>query len=188
MCLKWPTSDPRKKWSTRGTKFSRPKITHKHGPLFGSHFPERSQQTNKLCKKSSSFFTLQSFLAGRDRKGLQKSLTIFSGFSHQLSRNLVNFLTIWSPSLQTPNRLATMFCHCCSEGSSRQGCQIMKCWRHFVWHLYYSATSSIYRSSAAIGFKRTLRNKRLYEKWLYERHERKLQYEQLQYEKLEYEK
>ena len=107
----------------------------------------------------------------------------FSGFSHQLSRNLVNFLTIWSPSLQTPNRLATMFCHCCSEGSSRQGCQIMKCWWHLVWHLYYSATSSIYRSSAAIGFKRTLRNKRLYEKWLYERHERKLQYEKLQYEK-----
>ena len=99
------------------------------------------------------------------RKGLQKSLTnFFSGFSHQLLRNLVNFLTIWSPSLQTPNRLATMFCHCCSEGSSRQGCQIMKCWRHFVWHLYYSATSSIYRSSAAIGFKRTLRNKRLYGK------------------------
>ena len=97
------------------------------GHFFGSHFPERSQQTNKLCKKSSSFFTLQSFLTGRDRKGLQKSLTIFSGFSHQLSRNLVNFLTIWSPSLQTPNRLATMFCHCCSEGSSRQGCQIMKC-------------------------------------------------------------
>ena len=188
MCLKWPTSDPRKKWSTRGTKFSRPKVTHKHGPLFGSHFPERSQQTNKLCKKSSSFFTLQSFLAGRDRKGLQKSLTIFSGFSHQLSRNLVNFLTIWSPSLQTPNRLATMFCHCCSEGSSRQGCQIMKCWRHFVWHLYYSATSSIYRSSAAIGFKRTLPNKRPYEKWLYEKHERKLQYEKLQYEKLEHER
>ena len=123
------------------------------------------------------------------RKGLQKSLTnFFSGFSHQLSRNLVNFLTIWSPSLQTPNKLAAIFCHCCSEESSRQGCQRMKCWRHFVWHLYYSATSSIYRSSAAIGFKRTLRNKRLYEKWLYERHERKLQYEQLQYEKLEYEK
>ena len=34
------------------------------GHFFGSHFPERSQQTNKLCKKSSSFFTLQSFLAG----------------------------------------------------------------------------------------------------------------------------
>ena len=108
------------------------------------------------------------------RKGLQKSLTIFfSGFHVGLSRNLVNFLTIWSPSLQTPNMLATMFCHCCSEGSSRQGCQIMKCWRHFVWHLYYSATSSIYRSSAAIGFKRTLRKKRLCEKRLYKKHERK---------------
>ena len=218
MCLKWPTSDPRKKWSTRGTKFSRPKVTHKHGPLFGSHFPERSQQTNKLCKKSSSFFTLQSFLAGPDRKGLQKFLTIFSGFSHQLSRNLVKFLTIWSPSLQTPNRLATMFCHCCSEGSSRQGCQIMKCWRHFVWHLYYSATSSIYRSSAAIGFKRTLRNKRLYEKCytknmngncntkncntknlntkkIYTKktvvrkiYTKKIKYEKLTYEKLKYEK
>ena len=50
------------------------------GHFFGSHFPERSQQTNKLCKKSSSFFTLQSFLAGRDRKGLQKFLTIFLAF------------------------------------------------------------------------------------------------------------
>ena len=108
------------------------------------------------------------------RKGLQTSLTnFFFAFHVGLSRNLVKFLTIWSPSLQTPNMLVTMFCHCCSEGTSRQRCQIMKYWRHFVWHLYYSATSSIDRSSAAIGFERTLRKQRLYGKRLYEKHERK---------------